>query len=76
MHWIAESDPIPSHLVIARPGLDEALRERFVTAMMALNEPENRPLLAHVYSPDGYVRADPAAFDGVRDMARRYGLIE
>lgn len=74
VHWIAESDPIPSHVVIARPGLAEDLTQRFVEAMLALNEPENRALLAHVYSPDGYVRADPAAFDGVREMARRYGL--
>jgi phosphonate transport system substrate-binding protein len=61
--------------VIARPGLDAGLRARFVEAMLALNEPTNRPLLAHVYSPDGYVAADPASFDGVRDIARRYGLI-
>jgi phosphonate transport system substrate-binding protein len=76
VHWIAESDPIPSHLVIARPGLAEDLQSRFVEAMLALNEPENQPLLAHVYSPDGYVRADPADYDGVRETARRYGLIE
>jgi phosphonate transport system substrate-binding protein len=74
--WIAESEPIPSHVVIARSGLDAGLTERFTEAMLALNEPENRALLAHVYSPDGYVRADPAAYDGVREMARRYGLIE
>lgn len=74
--WIAESEPIPSHVVIARPGLDPDLRARFTEAMLALNEPENRPLLRHVYSPDGYVRADPAAYEGVRAMARRHGLIK
>ena len=73
--WIAESEPIPSHVVIARPGLDPALKDRFVAAMMALNEPENRALLAYVYGPDGYVRADPSAFDGVRAIARRYGFL-
>jgi phosphonate transport system substrate-binding protein len=73
--WIAESEPIPSHVVIARPGLDPALKERFTAAMLALNEPENRALLAFVYGPDGYVRADPAAFDGVRAIARRYGFL-
>lgn len=73
--WIAESEPIPSHVVIARPGLDPELKERFVAAMLALNEPENRALLAYVYGPDGYVRADPAAFDGVRAIARRYGFL-
>lgn len=75
IHWIAESKPIPSHVVIARPGLEPELRDRFTQAMLALNESENRPLLRHVYSPDGYRRADPAAFDGVREMARRHGLI-
>lgn len=73
--WIAESEPIPSHVVIARPGLDADLRSRFVDAMMRLNEAGNRGLLRYLYGPDGYVRADPAAYDGVRDMARRYGLL-
>ena len=74
--WIAESEPIPSHVVIARPGLDPALKKRFTEAMLALNQPENRRLLAYVYGPDGYVSADPAAYDGVRAIARRYGLLE
>jgi len=73
--WIAESAPIPSHLVIARPGLDAALRDRFVDAMLRLNEPEHRNKLRYFYGPDGYVRADGAAYDGVRDMARQYGLL-
>lgn len=74
--WIAESEPIPSHLVIARAGLDAALRDRFADVMMQLNEPENRDKLRYLYGPDGYVRADPTAYDGVRDMARRYGLLK
>jgi len=73
--WIAESDPIPSHTVIAREGLDPETKERFVEAMLKLNEPEYRYLLAHVYSPDGYIVADPAAYDGVREIARAYDLI-
>ena len=74
--WIAESPPIPSHVVIARPGLDAEVQDRFTNAMLRLNEPENREKLRYLYGPDGYVRADPAAYDGVRDMARRYGLLE
>ena len=73
--WIAESEPIPSHLVIARPGLDADLQGRFVDAMMQLNEPENRDRLRYLYGPDGYVLADSGAYDGVREMARRYGLL-
>lgn len=74
--WIAESDAIPSHVVIARPGLDVGLRTRFVDAMMMLNKPEHREKLRFLYGPDGYVRADPAAYEGVRDLARRYGLLK
>ena len=74
--WIAESEPIPSHVVIARPGLDPELKRRFTDIMLALNAPENRHLLAYVYGPDGYVPADQSAYDGVRAIARRYGLLE
>ena len=74
--WIVESEPIPSHLVIARPGLDAGLQNRFIDAMLRLNAPENRKKLRYLYGPDGYVRSDSAAYDGVRDMARRYGLLE
>ena len=73
--WIAESDAIPSHVVIARPELDPELRRRFVVAMLKLNGPENRDKLRYLYGPDGYVVADPTAFDGVRDMAERHGLL-
>ena len=74
--WIAESEPIPSHVVIARPELDAGLRDKFAAAMLTLNEPANRPLLAHVYGPDGYVAAQVETYDGVRAIARRYGLLE
>ena len=74
--WIGESPAIPSHLVIARPELDTGLRARFVAAMLKLNEPEHRDKLRHLYGPDGYVPADPDAFNGVRELARRYGLLK
>ena len=74
--WIAESKPIPSHVVIARKGLDPALKAKFVAAMLKLNEPQNVALLKHVYSPDGYVEADPKSFDGVRELAKAYGLMK
>ncbi len=44
--------------------------------MLRLNEQENRHRLQYLYGPDGYVAADPAAYDGVRAMARRYGLMK
>jgi len=73
--WIAESDAIPSHVVIARPELDPELRRRFVATMLKLNSPEHRDKLRYLYGPDGYVVADPSAFGGVRDMAERHGLL-
>jgi len=73
---LAESERIPAHAVVARPGLDTNLSEGFVEAMLSLNQPENRHLLAHLYGPDGYVPADPAAYDGVREVARRYGFLK
>ena len=72
---LAETPSIPSHVVIARKGLDEGLREAFVAAMLALNRPDNRHLLAHVYSPDGYVVPDHDAYEAVARLARAYGLI-
>ena len=72
---IARTPPIPSHVVVARGGLDPGLRAAFVEAMMALNAPGKRHLLKHVYGPDGYVMPDHAAYDGVAAMARKYGLI-
>lgn len=73
--YIAETPSIPSHVVVARDGLDPDLQARFVEAMLRLNEPENQSLLAHVYSPDGYIAANPGAYEGVRELARAYGLL-
>jgi phosphonate transport system substrate-binding protein len=72
---IAQSPPIPSHAVIVRKDLDPATIEAFVKAMLKLNQPSHRHLLKHVYSPDGYVRAAPDAYEGVATLARQYGLI-
>lgn len=72
---IATTPPIPSHVVVARRGLGPERRAAFVKAMLALNAPERRHLLKHVYGPDGYVVPDHAAYDGVAAIARKYGLI-
>lgn len=73
--WIGESQPIPAHAVIARGDLDPALKAAFVDAMLALNQPENRHLLQHVYNPDGYVVTEHEAYEPVAQVARRYGLL-
>lgn len=73
--WIAESADIPSHAVIARKGLEPGVRESFIKAMLALNEPDKRHLLQFVYSPDGYVRSGHEAYESVEEVARAYGLV-
>lgn len=76
IRWIAESDPIPSHTVIVRQGLDEEFVERFTEAMLQLNDPDYQYLLEYVFSPDGYVRVTDDAYEGVREIAVRYGFLE
>ena len=76
MTWIAESGPIPSHMVIARADLDPDMSGRFTIAMLRLNEPANRELLKYLYGPEGYEPTDPRALEPVRAIARRYGLLK
>lgn len=74
--WIAESDDIPSHAVIARANLEPERVEAFKQAMLKLNEPEYQYLLQHVYSPDGYVEVTHDDYISVEEVARLYGFIE
>jgi phosphonate transport system substrate-binding protein len=76
VEWIAESDLIPSHSVVARKGLDPDLLARFIEAMLQLNEPDYQHLLQYVYGHDGYVRVTDSTYDPVRDLARKYGYLE
>ncbi|RMH21395.1 MAG: phosphate/phosphite/phosphonate ABC transporter substrate-binding protein [Acidobacteria bacterium] len=73
--WIAESDLIPSHVVVARKGLDPERLAAFKRAMLKLNQPDYRHLLKHVYSPDGYVETSHQAYAPVEELARAYGLL-
>lgn len=73
---LATSARIPSHNVVARKGLDPKLKERFVSAMLKLNEPANRKYLKYLYGTDGYVRVNHADYRAVADMALKYGFIK
>ena len=73
--WIAESKPIPSHLVCVRKGLDKERVDAFKQAMLKLNQPENKHLLKYVYSPDGYIEASHSDYKSVEDKARQYGFL-
>lgn len=74
--WIAESEQIPSHVVIARKGLDAMVQARFVEVMLSLNGVENQHLRAYLYGPDGYVTTQSSIYDGVRATAKRYGYLK
>lgn len=74
--WIAESEPIPSHLVCVRQGLDPERIAAFKQAMLQLNQPEYRHLLQHVYSPDGYVEASHDTYEPVEEIAEQYGFLK
>jgi len=74
--WIAESDLIPSHAVIARGDLAANVVAAFKRAMLKLNEDDYRHLLQYVYGPDGYIEVEHAAFAGVEALAREYGYLQ
>ena len=75
VHWIAESELIPSHAVIARKGLEPGLLQAFKKAMLRLNDNQHQHLLQYVYGPDGYVPTENSAFAGVEALARKYGYL-
>mgnify|MGYP001582749317 CR=1 FL=1 len=72
---IAESVRIPSHCIVVRRDLDATLEREFVGAMMALNEPPNRHLLAKLYGTEGYVEVTHETYASVEEMARKYGFV-
>lgn len=74
--WIAESKPIPSHVVVVRKGLDPDKKIKFKNALLKLNNPENKYLLKYIYSPDGYVEAKHEDYKSVEEMARLYGYLK
>lgn len=74
--WIAESKPIPSHVVVVRKGLDSDKKIALKKALLKLNQPENKYLLQYIYSPDGYVEASHSDYKSVEEMARLYGYLK
>jgi phosphonate transport system substrate-binding protein len=74
--WIAESTDIPSHVICARKNLDKDLKDKFIAAMLELNEADNKYLLQHVYSPDGYVKAVHDDYQQIEELAKQYGYLK
>jgi phosphonate transport system substrate-binding protein len=74
---IAESEPIPSHCVVARKGLDAASVAQLKAALLALNDPQgpHHGLLRYLYNVDGYVEIDHRTFAGVETLAKKHGFL-
>ncbi len=73
---IAQSARIPSHNVVVRRGLEPDIKQKFISAMMKMNRPENRGLLRALYGTEGYIRVDHSSYRSVADMARKYGFLK
>jgi len=65
--YIAETEPIPEAGVIVRAGLNPAMVQKLLDALMAFNAPEYRPILKDFYEIDGFEAARDSDYDPVRE---------
>ena len=73
---IAQSEPIPSHCVVARQGLDPALTARIQSLFLSLERGPNRKYLKALYNVDGYIRVTHQTYVPVAALAREHGLLK
>lgn len=73
---IAESDPLPSHLVVVRDGLPDDQVDALKQALLALNEGDRRDLLQRLYGVDGYVEVDHDDYTPVEEKALELGILD
>lgn len=74
---IATSNPIPSHCIVARNGLDSALAAKLQDALLKLNdEGPNHALLKNLYSVDGYVKVTHEDYAGVEALAKDFDFVD
>jgi phosphonate transport system substrate-binding protein len=74
--YIAETEPIPEAGICGRADLDPALTRKVFDALMAMNAPEYRVLLAQLYNIDGFAAADDAEYNPVREAVDLMGFID
>ncbi|MBI4735735.1 MAG: phosphate/phosphite/phosphonate ABC transporter substrate-binding protein [candidate division NC10 bacterium] len=74
--WVAETPPIPEAGIAVRQGLEPALAKRIFDALMALNAPEYKQLLARLYSIDGFTEPGPDSEFNVVRAALREGILK
>lgn len=75
---IADSIQSPSHLVMARRGLSQEIREKIQEALLALdwNDPEDKILLNKLYGVRGFTKARLSDFSEVAKIAARHGFVK
>jgi phosphonate transport system substrate-binding protein len=73
---IATSQPIPSHCIVVRKGLDKKAVEDLRSSLLALNEGADRHLLKYLYNVDGYVTVDEETYRSVARLARDHGFLK
>lgn len=73
---IAETEPLPSHLIVVRKGLSDERVSALKQALLALNDGERGDLLALLYGVDGYIEVNHDDFSAVEEKAVDFGIIE
>jgi phosphonate transport system substrate-binding protein len=73
---IAESEPIPSHCIVARAGLGPAMIAKIQNLFLSLEKGENRKYLKALYNVDGYVRVTHKTYAPVEALAKEHGLLK
>lgn len=67
-------DRIPNDAIAVQPSMDEDLKQAVKDAFLAIAEdPEGHETISNLYSHQGYVEADQAAYDIVREYTERAG---
>jgi phosphonate transport system substrate-binding protein len=74
LSYVAETEPIPEAGICGRADLDPLVTRKVFDALMALNAPEYRPLLAKLYNIDGFAPAEDAEYNSVRDAVDLMGF--
>jgi len=73
---IAQSEPIPSHCIVARKGLAPALIGKVQALFLSLERGANRKYLKALYNVDGYIRVTHDTYAPVATLAREHGLLK
>ncbi len=76
LSYVAETEPIPEAGICGRADLDPFVTRKVFDALMAMNAPEYRPLLAKLYNIDGFAPAEDAEYNPVRDAVDLMGFTD